>query len=362
MSLKENKIKNINSEKSINLNKNKSRNLKKLNKYNTIGYISYSSKLPNLSNLSNKNRNSLVKNNFSKTAINIKNNLNYYTPKISSSKFSKINTFSPLNNNKIRINYFKEIPNKKINFSLKKSNSIQNLKIQSNNNFKRTINNYNYNSIYNNNNNNTNLTRKKKFSNYYYKSKNSLYSSENIFNHYINESENDKIIPEKYFYKGGSPKPKKEIDEFDKLNINYHRRLEEIKCNKSIAFKKDFDIMNYQSTLIKLISKKVSDNYVLELQDRYMKFNENLINGQRAIVPKGRFTVLAEKIKYNIPSFLYEKIKKLDKDKLMSRYNYFKQMHKNIHSNVEKLKSKREKLKALKNKSKKKNINLNNSF
>ena len=139
MSLKENKIKNINSEKSINLNKNKSRNLKKLNKYNTIGYISYSSKLPNLSNLSNKNRNSLVKNNFSKTAINIKNNLNYYTPKISSSKFSKINTFSPLNNNKIRINYFKEIPNKKINFSLKKSNSIQNLKIQSNNNLKRTI-------------------------------------------------------------------------------------------------------------------------------------------------------------------------------------------------------------------------------
>ena len=157
------------------------------------------------------------------------------------------------------------------------------------------------------------------------------------------------------------PKPKKDIDELFKLNMNYFRRLEELKCNKSIAFKKDFDIFNYQSTLIKLISKKVSDNYILELQDKYLKFNESL-NNQRTIIPRGRFTNLAEKIKYNIPRYLYEKIKKLDKDKLMSRYNYFKQMHKNIHSNVEKLKSKREKLKALKNKSKKKNINLNNSF
>ena len=365
MSINENQIYKFNSEKSISKIINKSRNLKKLNKFNTIGFISNSTKLPNVSNLK---RNLSSKNNFSITATNLKNNINNYSPKIPfSSKLKKLNSFSPMNTDKIRINYFNEISDKKINFSsLKKSNTIQNLKIQSNI-FKKMMHNYN-NNIYNKNNNkknekNKNLIQlhKKKFSRFYYKSKNSSYSSENIFSHYINEAENEKIIPEKYFYKGGMPKPKKDIDELYKLNMNYFRRLEELKCNKSIAFKKDFDIFNYQSTLIKLISKKVSDNYILELQDKYLKFNESL-NNQRTIIPRGRFTNLAEKIKYNIPRYLYEKIKKLDKDKLISRYNYFKNIQKNIHSNVEELKSKREKLNELKNKSQKKKNNISNSF
>ena len=365
--------------------KNKSRNIIKnnnfnnLNKYNKIGYISYTTNLPNLSdskksnNINNvKNKNSTVNNLNNNSIINFKKNLNYFTPE-TSSKFKKINPFkhfSPLINNKIGINYFNEIGGKKFAFSLKKSNSLQNLKIP-NNNAKKVLN-INNNSIYNNSkkihnyyssfNNNNYSTQKNnlKFSSYYFKSKNSLYSSRRIFRHYINESENDKIIPEKFFYKGGIPKPLKKIEEFYKLNLNYHRRLEEMKSNKTLAFKKDFNIMKYQTTLLKLISKKVSDINLRELQGRFIKFNEKVYGPK--IQPRGRFTNLAEKIKNNIPSFLYEKIKKLDKEKLMSRYNYFKKIHENIHSNYEKLQIKREKEKKNKNKSTKKFINFNNSF
>ena len=365
--------------------KNKSRNIIKnnnfnnLNKYNKVGYISYTTNLPNLSdskksnNINNvKNKNSTVNNLNNNSIINFKKNLNYFTPE-TSSKFKKISPFkhfSPLINNKIGINYFNEIGGKKFAFSLKKSNSLQNLKIP-NNNAKKVLN-INNNSIYNNSkkihnyyssfNNNNYSTQKNnlKFSSYYFKSKNSLYSSRRIFRHYINESENDRIIPEKFFYKGGIPKPLKKIEEFYKLNLNYHRRLEEMKSNKTLAFKKDFNIMKYQTTLLKLISKKVSDINLRELQGRFIKFNEKVYGPK--IQPRGRFTNLAEKIKNNIPSFLYEKIKKLDKEKLMSRYNYFKKIHENIHSNYEKLQIKREKEKKNKNKSTKKIINFNNSF
>ena len=133
-----------------------------------------------------------------------------------------------------------------------------------------------------------------------------------------------------------------------------------MKSNKTLAFKKDFNIMKYQTTLLKLISKKVSDINLRELQGRFIKFNEKVYGPK--IQPRGRFTNLAEKIKNNIPSFLYEKIKKLDKEKLMTRYNYFKKIHENIHSNYEKLQIKREKEKKNKNKSTKKIINFNNSF
>ena len=49
MSINENQINKFKSEKSISKIINKSRNLKKLNTFNTIGYISNSTKLPNLS-------------------------------------------------------------------------------------------------------------------------------------------------------------------------------------------------------------------------------------------------------------------------------------------------------------------------
>ena len=45
---------------------------------------------------------------------------------------------------------------------------------------------------------------------------------------------------------------------------------------------------------------------------------------------------MAEKIKYNIPFYLYEKIRKLDTDKLISRYNYYKRINERISNNIKK--------------------------
>ena len=66
------------------------------------------------------------------------------------------------------------------------------------------------------------------------------------------------------------------------------------------------------------------------------------------VCPKGRFTNMAEKIKYNIPLYLYKKIKQLDIDKLVSRYNYYKKINENI---KQKFKKKYEKKKKKKGKS-----------
>ena len=351
-------------------------NLKDINKFIDINS---KSNLPYLSKTSKNDNNSLKKikykmknvlvNNYNNNSIEPKKNcyeINAYSPK-TFSKFFKNNLLTPVNSN---INYFKNIRDKNINYLIKKNNSLQNINIQNNNTSKFLKNN----TAYNNSTNKSkfystydNKILKKSFSNYFYKSQSSLYTSKRIFHHYINESENEKINPENYFERNGAPKSRKKINELYKLNLNYHKRLEEVKHNKSIAFKDDFNILKYQTTLIKLISKKISLENLRELQTRYIQFNEK-VSG-KGIEPKGRFTNLAEKIKHNIPVFLYEKIKKLDKEKLMSRYNYYKKANEDIHNKFEKMYSKKykilkKKLEKMKNIDKNKNIdyNLNYSF
>ena len=66
---------------------------------------------------------------------------------------------------------------------------------------------------------------------------------------------------------------------------------------------------------------------------------------------------MAEKIKYNIPSYLYEKIKKLDSDKLVSRYNYYKNSYDNIKKKIASIKKKKNKNKDLSKESIKNQIN-----
>ena len=286
--------------------------------FNSTSYLhnlSNPSSTPNnISNLININRNFYNKNKNN-------NNFNFYSPR-TFPKFPKINSLSPLN-------YLQ-----KYNF-LFKNKSLQNLTLKNNNASKILNNNSKYLSSYDNNNKSYTKKLKKNFSDYFYKSQSNLYSSKRIFRHYIHESENEKIIPERFFRKYGAPKHKKEIDELYKLNINYHKRIEEIKKNKAIAFKKDFDILSYQTTLLKLVSKKMSEKNLKEMQSRYINFNQKMFGIGNA--PRGRFTNLAEKIKYNVPLFLYERIKRLDKEKLMSRYNYFKKAHENMHNNFEKM-------------------------
>ena len=337
-----------------NIIKNNKLNIKeKLKNLSKLKNINSTPDIFNLNNLSNKNqmynpKKIKLKINASSTTNNFnhlnnkifdtKNNFkfSFYSPK-TFPKFHKINPISPMN-------YFQ-----KYNFLSKKNKSLQNLRIK-NNNTSRILKNNNT-SFYNINNNNSisktkyisslennkSLTKilKKNFSDYFYKSQDDLYSSKRIFRHYIHESNKDKITPENFFFFNGAPKHKKELDDLYKLNINYHTRLEEIKSNKSIAYKKDFNIMNYQATLLKLVSKKMSQKNVKDVQKRYITFNEKNFGIGHA--PRGRFTNLAEKIKYNVPLFLYERIRQLDKEKLISRYNYFKRASENMHNKFEKM-------------------------
>jgi hypothetical protein len=98
--------------------------------------------------------------------------------------------------------------------------------------------------------------------------------------------------------------------------------IKELKDNKKIAFKDDFDIEEYQNTLLELLEKRVSQKNLLDLQDDYRELNKKLFN---FFEPKGRYTFLAEKLRYNLPSFLLEKMKQLDRDSIISRMNYYNQ-------------------------------------
>ena len=88
-------------------------------------------------------------------------------------------------------------------------------------------------------------------------------------------------------------------------------RLYEIKKNNIIAYKNDFNIKEYQNTLLKLLRKKVSDKYLTNMQNKFKIFNEK---NYGMLIPRGRYINLAEKLKSYLSSYAYEKLKKMDKN------------------------------------------------
>ena len=70
-----------------------------------------------------------------------------------------------------------------------------------------------------------------------------------------------------------------------------------------------------------MIRKRVRSDNIYILKEDYKKFNEKLNKG--FLSHKGRFSQLAEKIRYNAPSYLVNKLKKLDEDKLKAKAKYF---------------------------------------
>ena len=158
-----------------------------------------------------------------------------------------------------------------------------------------------------------------KFSKFYKISKNRNVSARNIYEHYISEDlkENDINDPRDNFTKFVEKKYKNPFKKFDELfgiNKPYLVRLQEIKNNNSIAFKDDFNLQEYQKILCGMIRKRVRNDNIYVLKEDYKKFNEKLNRGFLSY--KGRFSQLAEKIRYNAPSYLVDKLKKLDEDKL----------------------------------------------
>ena len=252
----------------------------------------------------------------------------------------------------------KDINNNKINYSFS-NNSFNHSNMNNFTGFNSTknfnVSNYNNSKFFKSSyDNNTSLTKdnnkKKYFSKFFYKSQSDLINSKRIYKHYIKEEEKEKIKPVYSFLKGGNTRSIKQLKESYKDDIKFKKRLKELKYNSTIAFKDDFNIFDYQSTLIKLLSRRVSQQSLHEMQKNFVAFNEK---NYGILGPKGRFTNMAEKIKYSIPLFLYEKIRKLDSDKLISRYNYYKKINQNIRNNIQR---------KYELKKKKKNKNRDNSF
>ena len=239
----------------------------------------------------------------------------------------------------------KKIINKKINNSFSNNNdsfnhsSINNISgFNSTNNINLNISNNNSSKIFkssydNNSSLKKNNSKIKNFSKFFFKSQSDLISSKIIYKHYIKEDEKDKIKikPIDSFIKAGYTRSIKQLKESYKDDEKFIKKLEELKYNNTIAFKDDFNIFDYQSTLMKLFAKRVSEKNLSEMEKNFVAFNEKNfgIHG-----PKGRFTHLAEKVKYCIPSFLYEKFRKFDTDRLISRYNYYKKINNNIKNNI----------------------------
>ena len=248
----------------------------------------------------------------------INNNLSKNGNLTASRKFNDINFNSSMRSNISNMTGFNTTKNKNTNYT------------NSNNNSKAIIHSYE--------NDSPNLKKMLKkfknqnFSDFFYKSQNQLVSSKRIFRHYLREEQKEKVKPIKYFMRGGKPKSIKKIKELYKGNNKFNQRIKEIKCNSTIALKKDFNILDYQTTLVKLLSKRVSQNNLNVLQNNFIAFNEKNFG---LVGPKGRFTNMAEKIKYNIPFYLYEKIRQLDTDKLISRYNYYQNIFDNYRKKSE---------------------------
>ena len=271
------------------------------------------------------------------TKFLLKNPLTPINNKLNFHKISSMPKLINPNNNKIinatpKKSLLKKIRNK-LNQSLSNDNILEkthNINMHNNNGFNSTKNSLNilYNRFYQtkkelDNDNNNDKSKKRYFSKFFYKSQNKNITSKRIYKHYIKEEERDKVESVKPFLKLGIPRSIKQLKDLYKDDIKFQKRLKELKLNKAIAFKDDFNVLEYQSTLVKLLSKRISLKNLYDLQKEFIVFNEKNFG---FVGPKGRFTNMAEKIKYNIPFYLYEKIRKLDEDKLISRYNYYKKI------------------------------------
>ena len=152
------------------------------------------------------------------------------------------------------------------------------------------------------------------------RSKEEKYTANDIIIHYLkeNERDNSKNIPFKNF--------KKYLQGIDYGKFNYDlkkiygysekflKRMEVIKKNNIIAYKKDFNIEDYQNTLLKILKERVSEKSYIKLQASYKQFNER---NYGLLIPRGRYVSLAEKLKDFLSRDIYEKMKRTDRNYLL---------------------------------------------
>ena len=165
----------------------------------------------------------------------------------------------------------------------------------------------------------------------------------NINNNKLSKSNNKKDIPVKKIYeyiikkeKKNIIKPIKNVDKFINrkykdpkmrfnkiycINQSYIRHTKQLKNNRKIAYKKDFDINEYQNAILRFLENRVDSINLNNLGQNYREFNEKM---NRKFSPKGRFTNLANKIMHHAPNYLVDKLRELDKNKLIKRAKFLK--------------------------------------
>jgi hypothetical protein len=307
-----------------NLKKNKNNSLKKVI-FKTIKNNSDIKYLLNISSLTN-NDTTLTKYN-SQSNINI----NFLEPQKPNINITSSTNIDNSNNNKINFNraILKNPIPKLNNFNKKKSQKQQLLsKIYkiSKINRNESSDNININQTLSKNKNAKILIPKiykknnrEKLLPFLEKSRKKKISAKDIYLHYLKENEKDKSKSQTIynFSKYLQNNNKKFNYGFDKIygdNPSFICRINEIKKNNFIAYKKDFNILDYQNTLLKLLKKKVSPKNLENLESSYKLFNERNFG---MMIPRGRYIDLADKLKNFLSKDIFEKVKRMDKNYLL---------------------------------------------
>ena len=162
-----------------------------------------------------------------------------------------------------------------------------------------------------------------KYSKFFYKSKSKDITAQAVYKYYISKSASEVILPVKNYDRLFDSKKKTILEKLKRIyceNKNFDLIIQELKDHRKLAFKDDFDIEEYQNALLEILEKRLSHKNLINLQEDYRELNKKIFN---VFEPKGRFTFLADKLKYTVPSFLIEKLKQLDKDSIINRMNYY---------------------------------------
>ena len=304
--------------------------------------------LPKLNNNSNNTKSINISTNKIKSFSPLLNNHSSINkPLLKNIVFPK--SVKNIHNQPIKIQFFSKMQKMTINHSTDNSNILKSLispktRFFSKKNFlkNRTISNSlieevnkNENNSNNSNNSEEKIILKKRvkkfkpfgFSEFYKLSKNSNISARNIYEHYImeemeDEFQNEKMRLTKYILKKNINR-QKILDNLYGINENNERRLREIKNNDSIALKPDFNIKEYQNILCGMIKNRCDNDSIFYLKQKYEKFNDDIKSYKKNFNYKGRYTKLGDKIRKNIPSYLYYRLKELDKENLMAKAKYF---------------------------------------
>lgn len=303
----------------------------------------YENKIMNYSNRLLENKNSKIKVNHLKNFVSMREPNR--TNKIKKSFFDdKIKHFEKIGINRKNTKDSRNSKEKSINLNLTKNtntNDETSKEAKSFNNFynskstiykisKIKLNNYPMSKINETQNKkrqayNPRVSSIPKHSPFFHQSQSDAVGTQTIYKYYLNKSSSDITLPVKNFNKLFRDKSHSVYEKLKRIyceNKNFEALIRELKDNRKLAFKDDFDIEEYQNMLLELLEKRVSQKHLIDLQDDYRELNKKLFD---VFEPKGRFTFLAEKLRYNLPSFLLEKMKQLDKDSIISRMNYYNQ-------------------------------------